>query len=131
MSPGFMEYRIASLDDYRRLRQTFRWERREFFNFGRDVVDALAWASPGKTAMIWVGPEGERTVTFGQISRRSSQLAAALAGLGLERGQRVLIVLPRLVEWWESMLGILKAGLVAIPGTPLLTASDLAYRIRA
>src|SRR5947199_9435666 len=62
---------------------------------------------------------------------RSSQLGAALRGLGLERGERVLVVLPRLVEWWESMLGVLKAGLVAIPGTPLLTAGDVAYRIRA
>src|SRR2546421_11935610 len=126
-----MEYRIANLDDYRRLRQTFRWERPELFNFGRDVVDALARASPSKTALHWVAPGQERTVTFGQMASRSSQLAAALRLLGLERGERVLIVLPRLVEWWESMLGVLKAGLVAIPGTPLLTAGDLAYRIRA
>ncbi len=40
-------------------------------------------------------------------------------------------MLPRVVEWWEAMLGVLKAGLVAIPGTPLLTAHDIAYRIRA
>src|SRR5438874_12957169 len=104
-----MEDRIASLDDYERLRRTFRWERPERFNFGHDVVDALARASAGKLAMLWVGPGGEREVTFEQIAGRSSQLAAALKELGLERGERVLVVLPRLVEWWESMLGVLKA----------------------
>jgi acetyl-CoA synthetase/medium-chain acyl-CoA synthetase len=58
-------------------------------------------------------------------------LAAALRELGLEQGERVLIILPRVIEWWEAMLGVLKAGLVAIPGTPLLTAHDIAYRVRA
>src|SRR5439155_19100024 len=115
----------------RRLRQSFCWERPELFNFGRDVVDALARASPAKTAMVWVGPGGERTVTFEEMARRSSRLAASLCDLGLERGRRVLIVLPRVVEWWEAMLGVLKAGLVAMPGTPLLTKHDIAYRIEA
>ncbi len=126
-----MDHRIANLEDYRRLRREFRWERPEYFNFGRDVVDALARSSPDKTAIVWLGPSGSRDVTWREIAERSSRLAAALRELGLAPGERVLIVLPRVVEWWEAMLGVLKAGLVAIPGTPLLTAHDIAYRVRA
>ena len=126
-----MDYHIASLDDYQRLRRTFRWERPEFFNFGRDVVDALARSSPDKTAMVWLGPNGSREVAWREIAERSSRLAVALRELGLAQGDRVLVILPRVVEWWEAMLGVLKAGLVAIPGTPLLTAHDIAYRVRA
>jgi len=126
-----MELRIASADDYQRLRRTFRWERPRRFNFGGDIIDGLAVESPGRTALLWAGPGGERTIAFGQLAERSSRVAAALAGLGLQRGQRVLIILPRVVEWWEAMLGVLKAGLVAIPGTPLLTPKDIAYRVEA
>jgi acetyl-CoA synthetase len=127
-----MDHRIASLEDYWSLRRTFRWERPEFFNFGRDVVDVLARLAQGKrVALIWAGPSGRREVTWGEMAERTSQLAAGLRELGLEQGERVLIILPRVVEWWEAMLGVLKAGLVAIPGTPLLTSHDIAYRIRA
>jgi acetyl-CoA synthetase/medium-chain acyl-CoA synthetase len=113
------------------VRQTFRWAPPEFFNFGRDVIDVLAGHLPDEPAMLWVGPKGERQVTWRQIAQRSSQLAGGLRDLGLERGERVLIILPRLVEWWEALLGALKAGLVAIPGTPLLTPHDIAYRVGA
>jgi acetyl-CoA synthetase/medium-chain acyl-CoA synthetase len=49
--------------------------------------------------------------------------------LPLARGDRVLVILPRVTEWWEALIGLFKAGVVAIPGTTLLTPKDLAYRI--
>ena len=49
--------------------------------------------------------------------------------LGLKRGDRVLVILPRVVPWWETLVGLFKAGIVAIPGTTLLTAKDIAYRL--
>ena len=125
-----MTDRIASLSDYQKVRASFRWPHPRDFNFGRDVVDDWANRAGERTAIHWVSQGAERTVTFSEISQRSDRLARALGELGLKKGDKLLVVLPRVVEWWEAMVGIMKAGLIAIPGTPLLTAGDIAYRAR-
>ena len=38
---------------------------------------------------------------------------------------------PRVPEWWEAVLGIMKIGAISMPGTTLLTPKDVAYRIQA
>jgi acyl-coenzyme A synthetase/AMP-(fatty) acid ligase len=125
----FSTERICSRADYDRVRANFRWHCPEFFNFGFDVVDAWAAAAPEHLALRWVGPDVERTLTYSQLADRSGRFARALTRLGLSRGERVLVILPRVPEWWEALIGLLKAGVVAIPGTTLLTPKDLAYRI--
>jgi len=92
------------------------------------VIDR--WAEdPKHEAMLWVSPNGdERGITFDQFKRRSNQLANALEALGVRRGDRVFLMLPRLVEWWEAILGIMRVGAVSMPGTTLLTPKDIAYR---
>ena len=125
----FSTERIASRADYDRVRANFRWQCPESFNFGFDVVDAWAAVSPEHLALQWVGPGVERTLTYSQLADRSGRCARALTELGLARGERVLVILPRVTEWWEVLIGLLKAGVVAIPGTTLLTPKDLAYRI--
>jgi len=126
----WLNERIASRADYDRLRRTFRWDSPEFFNFGFDVVDHWAEATPDHLAIHWVGGDATRWVTFSEITDRSARLARGLGDLGLARGDRVLVILPRIVPWWEMLVGLFKAGLVAIPGTTLLTAKDLAYRLQ-
>jgi acetyl-CoA synthetase/medium-chain acyl-CoA synthetase len=99
------------------------------FNWAYDVVDR--WADdPQQRAMLWVGPDGsERDLTFAHFRDQAARVANALEAHGIQRGDRVLLVLPRVVEWWESMLGLIKLGAVAMPGTTLLTPKDLIYRL--
>lgn len=99
------------------------------FNWAYDVVDR--WGEdPQKLAMRWLGPTGEeRTITFAEFKERTNRLANALANLGLTRGDRVFLMLPRVVGWWESILGVMKIGAVTMPGTSLLTPKDIAFRI--
>lgn len=123
--------RIANRADYDRLRKTFQWDRREQFNFGVDVVDRWAEQKPDQAALWVADAHGVQQRTWSEISRRSDQVAAALLELGLQRGERVLVMLPKTIEWWESLVGLLKAGLVAMPGTSLLTPRDLEYRLCA
>ena len=123
--------RIANLGDYRRLRKSFEWQCPEYFNFGFDVVDRLAADRPDGIAIHWVGPNDERTFTFAELAARSNQFAAALGNLGLARENKVLVILPRVIPWWETLVGVFKAGMVAIPGTTLLTARDIAHRAQA
>jgi acyl-coenzyme A synthetase/AMP-(fatty) acid ligase len=121
--------RITCRADYDRLRQDFRWNCPENFNFGYDVVDHWARTSPDHLALHWICGDEKRWVTFSEMADRSSRLARGLCDLGLTRGDRVLVILPRVVAWWETLVGLFKAGLVAIPGTTLLTPKDLSYRI--
>jgi acetyl-CoA synthetase len=122
--------RITCRADYDRLRQTFRWPEPAHFNFGFDVVDRWAEKDPEHTAIHWLAAKEERRVTYSQLAERSGRLAGALQELGIARGERVLVILPRVIPWWETVVGLLKAGMVAIPGTTLLTSKDLAYRLQ-
>ncbi len=124
--------KLTSLAEYHALRESFQLECPEYFNFGTDVVDRWAEQRPEHPALRWVGVGGEdRTITFAQMSTRSNQLANAFLQLGLQHGDQVLVDLPNLVQWWETMIALTKAGIIAIPGTTLLTEKDIAYRIKA
>ena len=80
--------------------------------------------------MVWVGQDGDsRQITFRELGERSRRAANALTGLGAKPGDRVFVMLPRLVEWWEIMLGCMRARLVPVQGTTLLTAKDIEYRV--
>lgn len=82
--------------------------------------------------MRWVSVDGrDRSITFAEMAARTNQVADAFLTLGLKRGDRVLVELPNVVEWWETMVGLTRAGVIAIPATTLLTEKDIAYRISA
>ena len=119
------------IGNYAETYRTFRLEVPERFNWAYEVFDR--WGQdPEKVAMVWVGADGRsREVTFRELGNRSRRAANALTGLGAQPGERVFIMLPRLVEWWEIMLGCIRARLVSVPGTTLLTTRDIAYRINA
>ncbi len=123
--------KVHSIADYQRLRQDFTWDKPTHFNFGYDVVDRWAQTQPDADALFWVGDGTERHVSFAELLRRTNQVAAALTTTGIKRGDRVLVLLPRIVEWWETVVGAFKAGLVAMPATNLLTPEDIVYRINA
>ncbi len=97
------------------------------FNFARDVVDRWAQERPEALALWCVeeGGHGEQKLTFSQLAENSRRAASLFRVLGLARGDRVLIILPRVPQWWIAMLGLVRLGAVPIPGTPLLTAKDI------
>ncbi len=118
------------IGNYAETYSNFRLVAPERYNWTYDVFDR--WAEdPDKLALFWVGASGEREVTFRELSERSQRVANALIGLGSQPGDRVFVMLPRIVEWWEILLGSIRAGTVSIPGTTLLTSKDIAYRLNA
>ena len=124
--------RLQTLAEYREARDSYRLDAPSEFNFGTDVVDRWAKDRPDGRALWWVGADGEERIsTFRDVATRSNRLANALASLGLTRGDRVLVVLGSVPEWWESMVALTKADLVAIPCTTMLTASDIAFRVES
>ncbi len=81
-------------------------------------------------------PEGvflvlnDEQVTFGQLESRAEALAASLAGLGIEAGDRVAVVMPSWPEFVISMFAVAKLGAVLVPLNPRITATDLQYTLR-
>jgi len=103
----------------------------EHFNFTHDVVERWGRQQPAALALWWVDEAGtqERKITFAAMSQAARRAAQVFADHGIGRGDRVLVILPRVPEWWMAMLGLIRLGAVPIPGTPLLTAKDVAYRL--
>jgi acetyl-CoA synthetase/medium-chain acyl-CoA synthetase len=119
------------MPDYESARRTFTLTVPEHYNWTESVLDAMA-TDRARRAMLWVGAENkERSITFAEFSERSRRFANVLSGLGVQRGQSLFVMLPRVVEWWEVVLGSLRAGVIWLPGTTLLTAKDLEYRLNA
>jgi acyl-coenzyme A synthetase/AMP-(fatty) acid ligase len=117
------------ITDYAATARDFRWAVPERFNFARDVVDHWA-ADPAKPALVWCDDTGrERRFTFADVARASCRFASLLAAHGVGKGDRVVIMLPRLPEWQIAMVGTLRAGAIPIPCIDMLTAKDVAYRV--
>ena len=117
-----------NMSDYEAERRSFRLEVPEYFNFATDVIGK--WArDPTKPAMLWIGQHGEeRGLTFAYFAEYSSRAANAFSKLGIKKGDRVLVMLPRIPEWWESVLGLMKIGAIPVPCTTLLTPKDIQFR---
>jgi len=120
-----------NMTDYLQTRASFRLEVPEVYNYARDVVDAWAAREPGKLALLAVGPDGgdPRRFSFADLAASSNRAANFLAARGLRKGDRVFVMLPRIPEWYDVVLGCIKLGAVPVPGTTLLTARDIAYRL--
>ncbi len=76
---------------------------------------------PDKPAVIM----GERVLTWGELDRNINRVAHALLDLGLQRGERVAVMLPNCPEYFELYFGISRAGLVAVPTSYRLTVPEL------
>src|SRR5579883_3120908 len=120
--------KTPNMTDYEAERRNFSLEVPDYFNFAIDVIGK--WAQdPHKLAMLWVDQKNEvEQITFAQLAERSSRAANAFAGAGIAKGERVLLMLPRIPEWWEAALGLMKIGAIPIPCTTLLTPKDLQFR---
>lgn len=104
----------------------------ENFNFGYDVVDAVADTEPQKTALVWCNTENQEHIfTFSDVKKFSNQMANVFKKSGLKRGDRVMVVLKRHYEYWFAAVALHKLGITMIPATHMLTVNDLVYRIKA
>ena len=101
----------------------------ENFNFAYDVMDRWAELMPDQPALIWARESGEHKIlTFAQIKEESDRVVSYFRSLGIDRGDRVMIILKRRYEFWLTVLALHKIGAVAIPATHMLTWRDIVYR---
>jgi fatty-acyl-CoA synthase len=90
------------------------------------LVEQHAQAHPERP----LATTGERTWTYRQVDADASALAAALADLGLGRGDRIAVNLPNGIEWIVATVAAAKLGAVVVPVNPTLNVHDLRYQLR-
>lgn len=122
---------LPPLEDFKRDSASYRRPAAPAtFNYC-DIIDGYA-QDPTREALIWLNAAGEeRRLTFAEIRDGSKRIAAVLKARGVARGDRVLIMLPRIPEWQMTMMAVFRIGAIAIPCITMLTPKDLDYRIAA
>ena len=129
MEPIYKKYSKSKFDENGRLID-FKIDCPENFNFGYDVVDAIAEEEPDRKALIYLDENGyERTFTFKEISDLSSKTANFLTKQGIKKGDKVMLILKRNYEYWYTITALHKIGAVAVPATHLLKTEDIVYRV--
>jgi acetyl-CoA synthetase len=115
-------------EDYARAYGEFRWPQLTEFNWALDYFDAFARGN--EAPALWIVDEDGREdkLSFARLAERSAQVANWLRSLGVQRGDRVLLLMPNEVALWESMLACIKLGAVIVPTTTLVSTDDLTDR---
>lgn len=87
-------------------------------------------AFPNKTALIWEDESGRTASwTYQTLIDKTNRIAGVLADSGLQKGDKLIVMMPRVLETYAVYMAILKAGMVVIPCSEMLRAKDLDYRI--
>ncbi|MDD3213626.1 MAG: AMP-binding protein, partial [Eubacteriales bacterium] len=134
MKPPYLDYldcpvQYATYDDFNK---RFRIKRPASFNFAYDVADRIALEEPDRTAVLWTDETGACIrYTFGMLKEESDRAANLFSSLGIGKGDKVLLILRRHLQFWPIIMALHKIGAVAVPATHLLTEKDILYRVNA
>jgi acetyl-CoA synthetase len=126
-------------DHYSALHQGFRWQVDEYFNIA-DVC-CRRWAvgsgqSAGKNAPKRVAIRAHQTgatttfYTYSQLQQAADALSHVLVQLGVQRGDRVAIVMPQRFETAVAYMAVFQMGAVAMPLSMLFGPEALEYRLQ-
>ncbi|MFL5824081.1 MAG: acyl-CoA synthetase [Solirubrobacteraceae bacterium] len=121
------------LANYEEERDTYRIEVPDRFNAVIDIVERWAAEAPDDVALVSLDGQGGLVAehTAADLARESGRAARALLGLGVEKGNPVFIMLPRIPAWYWAVLGAIRIGAIPMPGTNQLTARDISYRLKS
>ncbi|AET61184.1 acyl-CoA synthetase [Paenibacillus terrae] len=104
-----------------------QWLAPEYYN----MTSEMEHHDASKTALKWLSETGDyEEITYGELLKKANRLAGGLAGLGFNKGDRVLVIVPRRIIAYVIYLACLKLGLAVIPSSEMLRAKDIAYRLR-
>ncbi len=122
------DFLLEHRTDYDAAYAGFTWPELDEFNWALDHFDTMARGNDAPA--LWIVEEDgrESRLSFAELSLRSNQVANFLRAQGVQRGDRILLMLGNEVPLWETMLAAIKLGAVVIPATPLLTPDDLQDR---
>jgi acetyl-CoA synthetase len=128
-----MPSRKPTPDAYPLLHGGFRWQVPAAFNIAQ--VCCTRWArEPGtaqRTAITWETEEGRQgRVSYAQLQAEADRLSHALRLRGVQRGDRVAVVMPQRPETAVAHIALYQLGAVAMPLSMLFGPEALAYRLQ-
>jgi len=128
--PSFTLETLHQARSWEDLSAGFRWEVPARFNLGWDCCGRHA-VDPERVALYFEGEDGTTaTYTFSDIQRYANRLSNALLALGVQRGDRVAIVLPQRPETAIAHIAIYQLGGITLPLSHLFGPDALEYRLR-
>lgn len=120
---------LSLREDHDTAVEKFRWPKLTEFNWALDHFDVLAVGNSAPALWITEADGTQYRTSYAELSQRSSQVANWLRSQGVQRGERILLMLGNEPALWEIMLAAMKLGAVVIPATALLTPDDLRDRL--
>lgn len=116
--------------DWDAIRARFEWNIPEHLNIAYVACDRHAESLGDRTAIYCENKAGKEShYTFLQLKRLSNRMANVLRGFGVEKGDRVGIILPQRPETVISHMGIYKLGAIALPLSVLFGPEAVRYRL--
>ncbi|NYT86375.1 acyl-CoA synthetase [Pollutimonas harenae] len=111
--------------------QQFSWDIPQRYNIGVDACDKWAEQDSRRLALIHIGHDGSvRNYSFGELLEMSNRVGNLLLAQGVERGDRVGILLPQAPETALGHIAAYKTGCIAIPLFALFGVEALQYRLK-
>ena len=116
--------------DYGQTRDNFELTIPTDFNFAFDIEGNRA-KTDDKTALITIDKNSKTPTyhSYSELDKNSNRFANLLLDLKCTKQDFAFVMIPRKAAWYHVLLGCMKVGVVAMPGTNLLTAKDIEYRI--
>ncbi|NTV65664.1 MAG: AMP-binding protein, partial [Oscillochloris sp.] len=107
----------------------FAWPEFDHFNWALDWFDRIAQGNDRPALWIVEEDGSETRRSYAEMSERTNRVANWMRGLGVCRGDHVILMLGNQVELWETVLATMKLGAVLIPCATLLGSADLRDRV--
>ncbi|MEM7178807.1 MAG: AMP-binding protein [Pseudomonadota bacterium] len=120
---------ITPGNTWEEIRQSHRWSLPPDYNLAEDMVGKWARADPDRLALVHLGRDGVQEYSFRALDRLSNRFANVLTGHGLQRGDRMAVLLPQSPETLICHLAAYKIGAIIVPLFTLFGADGLSYRI--
>ncbi len=88
--------------------------------------DVMSETYPDHTAVVYLGEH----FSYRRLREISERFAGGLRGIGVNKGDKVLLYIPNCIQWVIAYLGIQKAGAVLVPVSPIYTSHEITYMIK-
>ena len=92
----------------------------------RDLFEESVANFGERSAYYCMGKE----ITFAELGRMSAAFGAWLQSQGLQKGDRVALMMPNVLQYPVALFGVLRAGLVVVNVNPLYTPRELEHQLQ-
>jgi acetyl-CoA synthetase len=121
----------GTVDAHAQLHGDFRWRVPAQFNIGEACAARWARRTPDAIAIVYENERGETACfTYRDLDTAARRLASCLSSRGVQRGDRIAIVMPQRFETAASHIACQRLGAIAMPLSILFGADAMAFRLQ-